>query len=438
MSFGFYLGKVGHCLVMFYRGDIMKTGYFINQSVFTTSIDSNASTFDLKLRGLKMTCIYHTALSDWRGGTSGLKNMLYIFKKSGIKIDLISYHHYSDGFRIEHKKINSSLNSTILHIPSYLPKFIKAFAIFLAFIYSWKSTKNCDIIFAESSVSPSIPAFILGKIFGKPVILHYTDEEPHHLPDSIYKHIAKNADAIFAISPYLIDKTKGYGCKNVIYLPPFVDTNRFNVDENIRKKKRADLRIKDDDIVIGYAGQFSSSEGLPILLQAFKSLSKRYSDIKLVILGGKIGGYLKGEDDVTTLIKDLNIEDKVVIVPPQPHEHVPKFLSACDITCCPKIDCAINRAANPIKVVEYLSMGLPTVCSAVGGIIDTIEDGVDGFLVKPGDVKDLEEKLEWIILNPELAKEIGEKGRKTAIDKYSYEAIENTIEQAISEIIKMK
>ena len=97
-----------------------------------------------------------------------------------------------------------------------------------------------------------------------------------------------------------------------------------------------------------------------------------------------------------------------------------------------------NRKANPIKVVEYLSMGLPTVCSAVGGISDTVEDGVDGFLVKPGDVKDLEEKLEWIILNPERAKEIGENGRKKAIEKYSYEAIENTIKQAISEIVDMK
>ena len=33
-----------------------------------------------------------------------------------------------------------------------------------------------------------------------------------------------------------------------------------------------------------------------------------------------------------------------------------------------------NRAANPVKVVEYLSMGLPTVCSAVGGITYTIEE----------------------------------------------------------------
>ena len=83
-------------------------------------------------------------------------------------------------------------------------------------------------------------------------------------------------------------------------------------------------------------------------------------------------------------------------------------------------------------------MGLPSVCSAVGGINDTIEEGVDGLLVKPGDVKDLEEKLEWVILNPERAKEIGGNGRKKAIEKYSFEAIEDTIRQAISEVIDAK
>ncbi len=60
---------------------------------------------------------------------------------------------------------------------------------------------------------------------------------------------------------------------------------------------------------------------------------------------------------------------------------------------------------------------------------------MDGLLVKPGDVKDLEEKLEWVISNPERAKEIGENGRKTAIEKYSYEAIENTIKNTLEALI---
>ncbi|MBT9151754.1 MAG: GDP-mannose-dependent alpha-(1-6)-phosphatidylinositol monomannoside mannosyltransferase [candidate division WS2 bacterium] len=390
---------------------------------------------DQKLKGLEMTCIYYSALDDWRGGTAGLKNMLHIFQKFGIKINLISYNYYSNKFHIKHENINPLLNSTTIHLPSYLPKFIKAFSIFLAFVHAWRPIKKCDMIFAHMDVLSGVPAAILGRISGKPAILHYIDEEPHHFPDTIYKYIVNNADAVFAISPYLINKAKKYGCKNVVYLPAFVDTKLFSRDTIARRKIRAEWGIKDDDIVIGYAGGFSVIEGVSVLLYAFKNLTKSYPNIKMIIMGGKQS---KNDENIPKLVKDLNVEDKVTLIPPQPHEQVPKFLSACDITCCPKIDCAINRAANPIKVVEYLSMGLPTVCSAVGGITYTIEDGVDGLLVKPGDVKDLEEKLEWVISNPERAKEIGENGRKTAIEKYSSKALQDTIRKAISDVIERR
>ena len=386
-------------------------------------------TCDKKLDNLEILYISFGSISGWLGSTAGLKNMLHIFKELGLKINIIGYSFYSDKLYIEHKNINSSSKSTTVHLPSSLPDLLKAFAIFPVFIYAWKFCKNSDIIFAEFyTILTAFPAVILGKIFSTPVILNYVDTESKHVPDFVYKYVVKNSDVVFAISPYLVDRAKNYGCKNVVYLPPFVDTTLFNLDTNDRKRIREDLRIEDKDIVIGYAGSFWYVEGIPNLLRAFKRILNRHSNIKMIIIGGVKN---KSCDDIPKLVKDLNMEDKVTIVPPQPHEEVPKFLSACDVTCCPKIDCEINRAANPIKVVEYLSMGLPTVCSSVGGITYTIEDGVDGFLVKSGDIKDLEDKLEWITLNPERAKEIGKNGRKKAIEKYSYEAIENTIEQAI-------
>lgn len=53
-------------------------------------------------------------------------------------------------------------------------------------------------------------------------------------------------------------------------------------------------------------------------------------------------------------------------------------------------------------------------------------------------MKDLEETLEWIILNLEHAKEVGENGRRTAIDKYSYDAIRGTNKHSIEAIIYNK
>jgi glycosyltransferase involved in cell wall biosynthesis len=392
-----------------------------------------------KLSGLKIIYVGQASLgSSGRGGAARVKGMTSIFKMLGIEINLISYSIFSNKFGIEHKKMEQSLQTTTVHVPANLPKFLKALAIFPIFVYAWKSCKNCDLMFADfTTMITSVPIVIFKKIFNKPIILDYIDLEMKIIPNIINKHIAKNADVIFAISPYLFKSAKEkYECKSVVYVPIFVDTNHFKMHQRDREKIRKELGIKKDEIVIGYAGSFRYVEGVPFLLQAFKNLTKKYSKIKLAIVG-KV--YLSNcEDNIPKFVKDMNLENEAILIPSQPHEEVPKFLSAFDVLCCPKIDCEVNSAANPAKVVEYLSMGLPTVASAVGGITDTIEDGVDGFLVKPDDVKDLEEKLEWVILNPELAKEIGENGRRTAIEKYSYGAIEDTIREAISEIIDME
>lgn len=394
-----------------------------------------------KLDGLKITYIGQASLDGaGTGGAARIKSMISIFKRLGIKTDLISYSYYSGKFGIEHKKIDHSLQTTTIHLPNNLPNFLKAFAIFPVFIYAWKSCKNSDIIFADFIiVLTSLPATMLGKIFNKPLILDYIDITTGNFIDTvmhIFKYV-KNADVIFAISHHLYERAKSeYGCKNVVFVPIFIDPNHFEMDLKAREKIRKKLGIKDDDTVIGYVGSFWHGEGITFLLQAFKNLTKKYSKIKLAIMGKM---RLSGSDDnIPKLVEDMNFKDDIILIPAQPHEEVPKFLSAFDILCCPKIDCEANRAANPVKVPEYLSMGLPAVCSAVGGITDTIEDGVDGLLVKPGDVKDLEEKLEWVILNPKRAKEIGANGRKTAIEKCSSKALQDTIEQAISDVIEGK
>jgi glycosyltransferase involved in cell wall biosynthesis len=79
-------------------------------------------------------------------------------------------------------------------------------------------------------------------------------------------------------------------------------------------------------------------------------------------------------------------------------------------------------------------MGLPTIASAVGGICDVICDKQDGLLVAPGDVESLKNAIEWVLLNPTKAEVIGKNGRKTAIDYYSLEAIDNMIKQAIEQL----
>lgn len=297
----------------------------------------------------------------------------------------------------------------------------------------FRSVTNSDLVFTNfRHVITSIPGITLSKILNKPIILDYFDID-QKIPEIIYKFNAKNADAIFALTHLLYNKANLYGCANVIYVPNFVDTKLFTLDKDIRSSMRKMLGINEDEIVIGYAGGFWYVEGVPLLLKAFRNLIKKYNNIKLAIIGDIRWPNI--DDDIPKLIEEMDISQYVILIHFQPHNEVPKYLSAFDILCCPKIDCEINELITPIKVIEYLSMGLPTIASAVGEIPSVISDHFDGFLVPPGDINSLEGMLEWIINNPSQSKIIGLNGRETVLKNYSYSSIEKTIYESIYKVL---
>ncbi|OPX99806.1 MAG: Alpha-D-kanosaminyltransferase [Syntrophorhabdus sp. PtaB.Bin027] len=353
------------------------------------------------------------------GGGPRVKGFIEVFNKLKYNIDLISYSFYSDKNGIETIKMNDQFQTTIIHTSHKLPRIFKFFAIFPASYHLIRSCKTSDIILADfNCLIASFPSLIVGKLCNKKVILDCIDTKLDKcIPDIFFKILAKKSDIIFAISHHLENKLKiQFDCKKVIYIPIFINTDQFSFNKKDRSLIREQLKFNDDDILIGYVGSFTYYEGIPILIQAFKNLLKQHNNIKLVIIGKILW---KSLDDKIDNIIDNELNNYLTILPPQNHEDIPKFLSAFDILCCPKIDCEINRAANPVKVAEYLAMGIPTVASGVGGINELIMDNVEGFLTKPGDISDLERKLGWVIENIDLAKKIGVKGRSKIVEKYS-------------------
>lgn len=380
----------------------------------------------------KLNIVYFAPCSvdEGIGGSARLKNMVDVLHKLGANVRLISYLQ-GNSFKVRTKQLSSYLTAVVVYVPKSFPKVLKLLALPLLFLCGLKYIKKGDIIFAHSpSIATGFPALLLAKIFNKPLIVDHIDMKDHNTPKFIYNSVLKNASIVFVISHYLEEEANAKGCSDVIYLPAFIDTDAFQKVIPERDKIRRKLGINDNEFVIGYAGSFSPIQGLPVLVNAFKNLSSRCQAGKLVIIGGVIRP--KSDDNVATLINELNLGDKAILIPPQPYKSIPGYLSAFDIACSPKIDCQINRAANPIKIYEYMSMGLPTVISTVDETSNLIENGVDGFLVRPGDESDLESILEYLIMNREKLKKIGEKARQKVLNSHSISSAEAKFRQALT------
>ena len=69
-----------------------------------------------------------------------------------------------------------------------------------------------------------------------------------------------------------------------------------------------------------------------------------------------------------------------------------------------------------------MAWGRPVVASAVGGLVDAVEDGVTGLLVPPGDVAALREAIERLLGDAELRERLGAAARERAAQRFSLEA----------------
>lgn len=90
-----------------------------------------------------------------------------------------------------------------------------------------------------------------------------------------------------------------------------------------------------------------------------------------------------------------------------------------------------------LVVLEAFAAHRPVVASNVGGLAELVDDGADGWLVPPGDVDALADRLDWMLSHPAEALKMGEAGYRKATTIYTperhYQGLREIYDQAIKE-----
>jgi starch synthase len=67
-----------------------------------------------------------------------------------------------------------------------------------------------------------------------------------------------------------------------------------------------------------------------------------------------------------------------------------------------------------------MACGTPVIASRIGGVPEVVDHGVTGFLVEPGDVHELRDRLEEMTASPASAERIGAAGRERVLDRFTW------------------
>ncbi|MEM3395967.1 MAG: glycosyltransferase [Thermoplasmata archaeon] len=205
-----------------------------------------------------------------------------------------------------------------------------------------------------------------------------------------------------------------------VIIPSAVDTHRFSPDRFSQELKK---RYENFKIVL-FVGRLVYQKGVSFLIDACQYLPK---DVMLLIVGD--GPEI---ENLKKLAKIRNLEHRVLFLGRISHLELPSYFATCDVFVLPSVS---RLEAFGLVIVEAMASGKPVVVSDIPGVNEVIEDGKEGLLCKPMNPEDLAEKIKTLLENPELAKTLGENGRKKALEKYHWKKVAKDVESVYLDVL---
>lgn len=170
-----------------------------------------------------------------------------------------------------------------------------------------------------------------------------------------------------------------------------------------------------EKIIIVFTGRILYDKGVYDLINAVKLLNKKFKDILILKIYGGIDiqnpAHIKESDLKGELIEDFIIWEGHT-------NKIKEVLSECDIYCLPSY-----REGNPKSIIEALAIGRPIITTKAPGCEDTVKEGVNGFKVKIGDIKEISSRIKNLINNKSLRIKMGKESRSIFEKNYSLDIV---------------
>ena len=134
------------------------------------------------------------------------------------------------------------------------------------------------------------------------------------------------------------------------------------------------------------------------------------------------------KEGLQQLILQLGVDNIVTLVGWKNQQEVIEIIKNSDIMLAPSVTSRNgDREGIPVVLMETMAMGLPIISTVHSGIPELIENGVSGFLVPERDVDALAEKLNYLVENPDIWRNMGAAGRGFVEEYYNIDKLNDKL-----------
>ena len=305
----------------------------------------------------------------------------------------------------------------------------------LLFSHYWLSGEVACLLRPELAAGWAHIAHTLGLVKNRTLATGATREPALRI--RVEGELAQQADLLIASTADEVrDLVDGYGAQpeRVAVVEPGVDLATF------QPLDRADARRK-----IGYgggrlllfAGRLERLKGVDIAIRALALLrDRRHEDLRLIVLGedarenGVRDGFESEKERLKAVASAAGVRDSVDFVGSVAHHELPYFYAAADVCVMPSYSESFGLVG-----LEAQACGCPVVASDVSGLRSVVRDEVTGYLVDGHDPAMYAERIGRLLENPELAQQMGRRGRLLA-QRFSWTRTADRLEHLFERVVE--
>ena len=305
----------------------------------------------------------------------------------------------------------------------------------LLFSHYWLSGEVACLLRPELAAGWAHIAHTLGLVKNRTLAGGATPEPALRI--RVEGELAQQADLLIAsTADEGRDLVDGYGAppERIAVVEPGVDLAMF------QPLDRADARRK-----IGYgggrlllfAGRLERLKGVDIAIRALALLrDRRHEDVRLIVLGedarenGVRDGVESEKERLKAVASAAGVRDSVDFVGSVAHHELPYFYGAADVCVMPSYSESFGLVG-----LEAQACGCPVVASDVSGLRSVVRDEVTGYLVDGHDPAMYAERIGRLLANPELAQQMGRRGRLLA-QRFSWTRTADRLEHLFERVVE--
>lgn len=290
----------------------------------------------------------------------------------------------------------------------------KFFPWYAASLPALLTRKNFDVLHCHL-VASNIFAKPAGALCGVPVIINHDHTNDDYRAndrvrlalDALSNRLATHLIAVSdSCRKFLIERER-VPAEKITLVQNAIDLARFSRASGSRGEARRMLGLPDDVSVVAGVGRLNPQKNFTLFIRIAAEVSRHHPETVFLIAGdGPEDGLLR------RCAKEAGLGERMVFC-----GYVADTRSvylAADVLLMPSL-----FEGLPMTLLEAMSMEVPVVASALDGIAEVVEDGLDGFLAQPGATKIFAEKICSLLGDPEMAARAGRAASEKIASRFS-------------------